>query len=121
MSKIKKQYVGKVGYCDNADLDGLQHLSGGHYVYIRKYHNNGTCDVNTITSLEDYRGNLNMSKLAHVKKGNTYPIPKYDSNFTRWSGVNKKPIKGVPISKILSLGNKGFKKRHRFFIGKFFK
>lgn len=121
MSKIKKKYVGKVGYCDNINLKGLQHLTGGHYVYIRKYYNNGTCDVNTITSLEDNKGNLNLSKLEHVKKGNTYCIPKYDSNFTRWSGVNKTPIKGVPISKIQGLGNRTFKKRHRFFIGKFLK
>lgn len=119
MGKLKKRYVGKIGYCDNADL-GINKPKG-HYVYIRKYYNNGTCDVNTITSLEDNKGNFNLSKIEHVKKGNTYCIPKYDSNFTRWSGVNKTQIKGVPISKIQNIGNKSFKKRHRFYIGKFLK
>lgn len=40
MSNKKKQYVGKIGYCDNRTLgikgaDGKP-LSGGHYVYIRE-------------------------------------------------------------------------------------
>ncbi len=119
MSKLKKRYVGKIGYCDNVDL-GINKPKG-HYVYIRKYYKNGTCDVNTITSLEDHKGNFLLSKIDHVRKGNTYSIPKYDSNFTRWSGVNKTPIKGIPITKIKNIGNRSFKKRHRFFIGKYLK
>ena len=111
----------KIGYCENKNLKGLQHLSGGHYVYIRKVNKNGTCDVNVVTSLEDERHNFNFDKLKQVKKGNTYSIPKYDSNFSRWSGINKKPIKNVKISSIKDIGKKKIKKRHHFFIGKFMK
>ncbi len=121
MSRKKKNYVGKIGYCDNINLNGLQHLSGGHYVYIRKLNNDGTCDVNIITSLEDNHGNYDYHKLKQVKKGNTYAVPKYDANFARWSGVNKKPIQNVKISDINYLNKKKIKKRHHFFIGKYMK
>lgn len=121
MAKNKKYYVGKVGYCNNSDLPGLTNLPNGHYVYIRKLNGDGTCDVNVITSLEDKQHNFIPSKLKQVKKGNTYVIPKYDANFSLWSGVNKKPVKAVKLSCIQDLNKKKIKKRHRFFIGKFMK
>ena len=31
----KKQYKGKIGYCDNVNLPGMRKIPGGHYVYIR--------------------------------------------------------------------------------------
>lgn len=111
----------KIGYCKNSNLDGLKHLAGGHYVYIRKVNRNGSCDVNVITSLEDKNHNYDFSKLKQVRKGNTYAIPKYDANFPRWSGVNKKPIRNVDIKDIQGIGKKRIKKRHNFFIGKFMK
>lgn len=114
-NKIKN----KIGYCDNKNLPGLEHLKGGHYVYIRKVYSNGTCDVNVITSLEKKGGKFNFDKLKQVKKGNTYAIPKYDTNFTLWSGVNKTPVKHVKIDKIQDIGKKKVKQRHNFFIGKF--
>ena len=114
-NKIKN----KIGYCDNKNLPGLEHLSGGHYVYIRKINKNGTCDVNVITSLENVDGKFNLAKIRQVKRGNTYAIPKYDANFSRWSGVNKMPIKDVKIVKIKDVGKKKVKRRHNFFIGKF--
>lgn len=107
----------KIGYCDNRFL-GINKL-GGHYVYIRKVNNNGTCDVNVVTSLEDKNSRFDLKKLKQVKRGNTYAIPKYDTNFSRWSGINKIPIKNVKLNNIKDIGKKRIKKRHKFFIGKF--
>lgn len=109
----------KIGYCDNRAL--RINKAGGHYVYIRKVNNNGTCDVNVITSLEDKNRQYNFNKIKQVRNGNTYAIPKYDSNFSLWSGVNKTPIKNVKISRITNIGKKKIKRRHNFFIGKFMK
>ncbi len=107
----------KIGYCNNRALN--INKDGGHYVYIRKINNNGTCDVNVITSLEDENSRFNLRKLRQVKRGNTYAIPKYDANFSRWSGVNKTPIRDVKLTSIKNIGCKRIKKRHNFFIGKF--
>lgn len=109
----------KIGYCDNRFL-GIN-KSGGHYVYIQNVNKNGTCDVNVMTSLEDSRANVNLHKIKHVRKGNTYSIPFYDANFKLWTGVNKKPIRNVKISEIKNIGRKKIKRRHLFFIGKFLK
>ena len=58
MSRDKRRYVGKIGYCNNAtlvlkDMYGKS-LKGGHYVYIREVYND-RCNVNVITSLETVR------------------------------------------------------------------
>ena len=116
-----RKLKGKIAYCDNKNLKGLEHLKGGHYVYIRNVDKNGLCDVNVVTSLEDNNGKFDFAKLKHVKRGNTYSIPKYDSNFTRWSGINKTPICGVQVASLVDIGKKKIKKRHHFFIGKFMK
>ena len=123
MSK-KKYVVGKVGYCDNKDL-GIKNRSGGfdggHYVYIRTL-KDGKCDVNIITSLESPFGKAYLDKIGKVKQGFLYPIPKVDGNFSQWSAINLDGnIKGIPVHKIRNIGQKGFKKRHRFFVGKFTK
>lgn len=107
----------KIGYCNNKAL--RINKPGGHYVYIRKLNKNGTCDVNVVTSLEDKNSRFDLKKLKQVKRGNTYAIPKYDTNFSRWSGINKVPIKNVKLNNIQDIGKKRIKKRHRFFIGKF--
>ncbi len=107
----------KIGYVDNKYL-GINKPKG-HYVYIRKVNNDGTCDVNVVTSLEDKSHRYDFNKLKQVKKGNTYPLPKYDTTFSRWSGINKKPISNVSINKVQDIGKKKIKKRHHFFIGKF--
>lgn len=91
MSRQKKNYVGKIGYCDNATLgikgaDGKP-IRGGHYVYIREMRGN-KCDVNIITSLEDKHGNFDNFKLGKVKRGYLYPVPQNDTDLTRWSAVN---------------------------------
>lgn len=117
----KKKVKNKIGYIDNKYLKGLEHISGGHYVFIREDNKDGTCTVNVVTSLENRSNQFNFDKIKQVKKGNTYSIPKYDTNFSRWSGINKKPIDGVPIDKIQDIGKKKIKKRHNFFIGKFLK
>ncbi|MBO5357335.1 MAG: hypothetical protein J6A95_06150 [Clostridia bacterium] len=109
MGKQKKRYVGKVGYCDNVHLN--INKPAGHYVYISKYNGN-KCDVHTITSLEDDKRKLNKKRIAHVRKGNIYPIPKYDTNLPKWSGITKHPIKNVELSKIQDIGKIKIKQRH---------
>lgn len=116
---MSKSIKNKIGYVDNRFL-GINKPKG-HYVYIRKVNNNGTCDVNVVTSLEDKNHRYDFNKLKQVKKGNTYPLPKYDATFSRWSGINKKPISNVPIDKVQDIGRKKIKKRHHFFIGKYMK
>ncbi len=116
---MKNKLKGKIGYCDNKVL-GIN-KKGGHYVFINSINKNGTCDVNVITSLEDKNFNFNLKKLRQVKRGNTYVIPKTDANFRLWSGVNIIPIRNVRIDRIEDIGKKKIKKRHYFFIGKFFK
>lgn len=115
----KKAIKNKIGYVDNRYL-GIDRPNG-HYVYIRKVNNDGTCDVNVVTSLEDKNRHITPSKIKQVKNGNTYPIPLFDTNFSRWSGINKKPISNVPINMVQDIGKKKIKKRHYFFIGKYLK
>ena len=122
--KQKKEIVGKVGYCDNRIL-GIKNrygtYSGGHYVYIRSY-KNGKCKVNVITSIENQKGVYDLKKLSKVKNGLLYPIPKTDSNFSQWSAINLDGnIQPVKLRDIQDIGKKNFKKRHRFFVGKFTK
>ena len=118
MSRIKSRYYGKIGFCNNVTL-GIN-KPGGHYVYIRRIDKSGkTCDVNVITSLEDKNQKFTRKKLANVRAGFVYPIPFFDGNFKRWSGVTNNPKQGIPVSNIKGIGNRYIKKRHRFFIGKF--
>jgi hypothetical protein len=129
MSKKKKALVGKIGFCDNSAL-GIP-KPGGHYVYIRGL-NGDKCDVNVVTSLERYnmpnpKNNskaldvLSAKKVYHVRKGDTYPIPIVDANFTKWSGINYDSIKNVKISNIQDIGKKQIKRKHQILIGKFSK
>lgn len=125
MSKDKRRYVGKIGYCDNAalcikDIHGKPQ-KGGHYVYIREVYND-RCNVNVITSLENRDGWYQMDKLWKVKRGYLYPIPKNDADFSLWSAINLDGnIKGVKIADIKNIGSKSMKRRHKFFVGKFTK
>lgn len=117
-----KRYKNKIGYCDNKNLKGLEHIQGGHYVYIRNVDlNSNKCDVNVITSLENDKHIYDLQKLKQVKKGNIYVIPRYDGNFTRWSGVNTTVIRNVDATKILDLNKKRIKRRHHFMLGKIIK
>ena len=128
MSKKKKSIVGKIGYCDNHTLgikgtDGKP-MQGGHYVYIREItgEKRDRCNVNVITSLEDKNGLYDFAKLRKAKYGMLYPIPKSDSDFSRWSAVNLDGnINNIPVKDIQEIGQKSMKKRHRFFVGKFTK
>ena len=124
MGREKKGFVGKVGYCTNRVLGIRNHnggYSGGHYVYIRKY-KNGKCDLNVITSLENLNGHYQAEKINKVKRGYLYPIPKKDGNFTQWSAINLDGnVRGIDINDIQDIGKRSFKKRHRFFVGKFTK
>ncbi|MDR2090593.1 MAG: hypothetical protein LBP62_02950 [Clostridiales bacterium] len=115
MSKLKKSLVGKIGYCDNKDL-GIN-KSGGHYVYIREL-SGDKCNVNVVTSLEDKDG-FNNNRINKIRKGYVYPIPFYDANFSRWSGVNRLSVNNVKVIDIKDIDKKKIKRRHKFFIGKF--
>ena len=95
ISKQKKRYVGKIGWCNNSDLNISK--PKGHYVIITNY-SGKKCDVHTITSLEDTKKNLDSKKMKQLRKGNIYPIPCYDTNFTKWSGITKDPIKNIDLS-----------------------
>ena len=125
MSNKKKQYVGKIGYCDNRTLgikgaDGKP-LNGGHYVYIREK-NGDKCNINVITSLEYQNGNYNAKKIRKVRDGKIYAIPKSDADFSRWSAINLDGnMNDIPISRIHNIGEKKIKSRHKFFVGKFTK
>ena len=125
MSRYKKTYVGKIGYCDNSVLgltgaDG-KILKGGHYIYIREI-NGGRCNVNVITSLENKNEYFQIEKLKKVKRGMLYPIPKDEANFTQWSAVNLDGnINNIPLKKITKIGSRSIKTRHKFYIGKYTK
>ena len=111
-----KEYKGKIGYCDNKNL-GIN-KSGGHYVYINKVNNDGTCNVNVVTSLEFNAFNYKDKKIRHVRYGDTYPIPIKDANFSLWSGVNLQKINNIDISAIKSIGKRDIKNKHKSFINK---
>ena len=112
----RRQYKGKIGYCDNKYLPLAQSVSGGHYVYIRDVRN-GLADVHVITSLEDVRSSkpvFNNQKIGKIKRGQVYPIPKRDANFTRWSGIDRTLLRGVVVRHITGVGEKWIRKKHRF-------
>lgn len=93
----------------------------GHYVYINDYDpKKKICNVNLITSLENYDHDINLSKIKKIRKGFHYNIPFYDANFSRWSSVNLTLVKNVELSDI-SFKNKYIKRKHKFFIHKFSK
>lgn len=109
----------KIGYCENKHLKGVENAkSKGHYVLIRKVNKDGTCDVNTFTSLEEH-GKFKSNKINHIKNGNIYPIPKNDANFKIWTGCTNHAIKNVKITDIKDIGKKKIKQRHLFYIGKY--
>lgn len=117
----KRKIKNKVGYVDNKYLNIDK--PKGHYVYIRKVNKDGTCDINVFTSLEHFDKNIGKmvktpSKIEHLKKGNTYAIPKKDSNLPKWSGITKE-VKTIKTKNIEDIGKYYIKKRHYFYIGKF--
>lgn len=117
----KKTIKNKIGYVDNRYL-GINKPKG-HYVYIHKVNNDGTCDVNVFTSLEHRDKETNKliftdKKFDHLKKGNTYAIPKKDCNLPKWSGVTRE-VKTIKTSNIKDIGTYHLNRRHYFFIGKY--
>ncbi len=125
MSKFKKKLIGQIGFCENSKLgikDKNGSFKGGHYVFIREVTDDGKCNVNVITSLENKQGEYQIKKLGKVKNGYLYPIPKGDADFSQWSAINLDGnINGIKVSDIKQIGFRKIKKRHRFFVGKFTK
>lgn len=115
---MSRNISGQVGYCENKDLEGLENIPGGHYVYITKNNKDGTCEVNVITSLEQRNRLLKINRINQVKNGNVYPIPYGDANFSQWSGVRNNP-KIVKVSDIKDIGKRKIKDKHKFYLGKF--
>ena len=108
-----KRYVGKIGWCENADLK--INKPSGHYVYIRGYNGN-TCTVSTFTSLEDSNRKIHTKRMQYIRNGNVYPIPKKDASFSRWTGLNQNRLT-VETSKIQHVGCKKVKRKHLFMFG----
>ena len=106
----------KIGYCSQSDLP-LPGNKNGHYVYIRKIDKNGMCTVSTFTSLDDTKRNVKTGKMAQVRNGNIYPVPKTDVNFPRWTGLNKNTHM-IHISKVQDRGKYSIKRKHHFMIDK---
>ena len=125
MSRQKKSYVGKIGFCDNSvlgfkDKNG-NYVKGGHYVYIREMNGN-KCNVNVITSLENNTGYYDIKKLSKVRAGMLYAIPKDDADFSRWSAINLDGnINGIKITDIQDIGQRKIRHRHKWYVGKYHK
>ena len=114
----KKKYKGKIGYVKDIDL-GIKNSDRGHYVYVRE-DNGNKLKINIITSLEDENHVFNKNRIKKIKKGLLYPIPFKDANFNRWSAFDL-TTKNIDKSKILQIGKRKVKRRHKIFVGKFSK
>ena len=66
-----------------------------HYVYVREYDKRRKIYyVNICTHLDKYdkfdkKYKVNEKHLHQVKKGNTYPVPRFAANFSSWTGIKK--------------------------------
>ncbi len=89
------KHVEKIRWCNNHFLrikdEFGQIKPGGHYVFVRKKNKNGSYSVSTFTSLDD-KGVFKDNQLIQVRKGNIYPIPVKDANFSNWTGLNRNSI-----------------------------
>ena len=113
----KRKNVGKVGWCDAKTLG----LSRGHFVYIRSIKHD-KCDINTFSSIEDKSGKIELPKVDYIKKGLLYAVPTADLTLPRFSGVDKRVIKNIPLGKIKHIGGRySIKKRHKWYIKKYLK
>lgn len=92
--KPKNSCIGKVGWCAGEVLG----LPIGHYVFIRRVRGN-LCDVNTFSSIENKNGKFEIAKVRMIKEGIIYPIPKSDDTLKRFSGIDRRVINNIPISK----------------------
>lgn len=110
------RHIGKIGWCSKETLGLLK----GHYVFIRRV-KNGKCDVNTFTSLETNNGLYKLDKIDYVKNGNIYPIPKKDITLSKYSGVDSRVIKNIPLVQIQNIGLNKLKRRHHHYIQKYVK
>lgn len=116
MKKKRNKNVGKVGWCDGETLG----LAVGHYVFIRRV-NGKTCDVNTFSSIEDKNGKIKIKKVRKIQNGELYAIPKKDDTLPRFSGIDKRVIKGIPLSKVKDIGKHRLKRRHHHYVQKYMK
>lgn len=114
--KRTNKNVGKVGWCDAKTLG----LDKGHYVFIRRVQGN-KCDVNTFSSIENANGTIEYGKVRKIKTGDLYPIPIKDDTLPRFSGIDNRVIKRIPLTKIKEIGKHRLKRRHHHYIQKYMK
>ena len=131
------KYNGKIMYCLDRDLGiGDRNSNNGHYVYVRRTTKKDMYDVHTINSIDskkrdekhtipftsDKEGNIRYidpKKIRAIRNGNLHPIPISDANFPAWSGISKKPIRGIHSSKIIPARPKiRMKRKHKLIIAK---
>ena len=133
---MSKRYNGRIMSCSDEDL-GIPDSAGRHYVYVKKGKSKDKYDVNVITSIENFERDekhtmplqitdsgrmvyLDPKKLKAIRKGNLYPIPRFEANFGKWSGITRHPIKDIDKSKLTKTKKKIWR-RHKFFVGKYYK
>lgn len=114
--KPKNSRIGKVGWCTGEVLG----LSVGHYVFIRRVRGN-LCDVNTLSSIKTKEGRYQIGKIRLIENGKLYPLPKSDISVKRFSGIDRRVIRNIPLSAIKQIGNYKIKRRHHHFIQKYLK
>ena len=76
--------------------------------------------MDIVSSLEK-NGEIDLDRMKKIRKGYLYPIPFRDANFKRWSAFRDRPIYNVSLSDVTLGGCKKVKKRHLFYVGKYFK
>lgn len=111
------KYKGKIGYVTNDKLYGGSPDSG-HYVIVKGYdEKKRKVIVNEITSLEDTPYSFYKDRIKKVRNGLLIPISKKDSNFTKWSAINREDLE-VNISDINFRNKKRIKRIYQFMIRK---
>ena len=111
------KYKGKIGYVSNDKLYG-GNPNYGHYVIVKGYNEkNRKIIVNEITSLEDTPYKFYGDRIKKVRNGLLIPISKKDSNFTKWSAINKEDVE-VNLSDITFKKKKHINRKYQFMIRK---
>lgn len=121
-NKNKSKLIGKIGYYHTNSLPCPPY--NNHYVFIRKDLGGNKCLVSSCTSLEqkfnyfDKKKKKNTSamiikykKMFSVRDKKIYAVPKRDSNFALWTGVNK-DMHTVQTSDISNIGVRYIKSCH---------
>lgn len=114
---IDMKYKGKIGYVTNDKLYGGD-PNHGHYVIVKGYdEKNRKFVVNKITSLEVKPYSYHSHRIDKIRDGHLVPISKKDSNFSKWSAIDKTNHE-VYLSDINFKNHKRIKRIYQFIIRK---